>query len=119
MLEKRVVRVIDKVLESVEFARGIQVVREACEALWFEKGKQLGGCSISARQPEVPDLGCVARRAKEVDVALSSLAETDSAGLYRLGTLDYDGFHQFCRRPREVLPQTLRADLCFDLLLVV
>ncbi|CAI9298402.1 unnamed protein product [Lactuca saligna] len=37
-------------------------------------------------------------RIEEVDIAISSLAETDFAGHFRLGELDYDNFHQFCRR---------------------
>ncbi|CAI9279730.1 unnamed protein product [Lactuca saligna] len=47
MLEKGLVHVVDKVIESLEFANGVQVVLEACEALGFEKGKQLGSFSIS------------------------------------------------------------------------
>ncbi|CAI9273927.1 unnamed protein product [Lactuca saligna] len=37
--------------------------------------------------------------AKDVDVVLSSLAETNFAGHFRLGELDYDNFRQLCRRP--------------------
>ncbi|CAI9297349.1 unnamed protein product [Lactuca saligna] len=48
MLEKGVVCVIDKVIESAEFDNRIQGVREAREALGFEKGKQLGGYSTSS-----------------------------------------------------------------------
>ena len=92
MLEKGVVRVIDKVIESAEFASGIHGVHEACEALGFEKGKKLGGWSTIVSESGVQDHGCVARRAKEVDVALSSLAEKDFVGLFHLGKLDYDGF---------------------------
>ncbi|CAI9265868.1 unnamed protein product [Lactuca saligna] len=85
MLEKGVVRIIDKVIESGEFASGVQGVCEACEALRFEKGKQLCGCSTRPGEPEVPDPGGVKRKAEEVDAALLSLAETDFAGLFRLG----------------------------------
>ena len=92
MLEKRVVRVIDKVLESVEFARGIQVVREACEALRFEKGRQLGGYSTIFGESGVPYYGCVARRVEEVDAVISSLVETNFASRFRLEKLDYEGF---------------------------
>ncbi|CAI9304357.1 unnamed protein product [Lactuca saligna] len=92
MLEKGVVCIIDKVIESAKFANGIWDVCEACEALGFEKGKRMGGRSASAGEPKVPDPGCVARRAEKVDVALSSLAETYFVGLFCLGELDYDGF---------------------------
>ncbi|CAI9260296.1 unnamed protein product [Lactuca saligna] len=63
-----------KVIESLEFSSGIQGVRDACESLGFEKGKQLSGYSTSSGEPEVPYLGHVARRDEEVDVALSSLS---------------------------------------------
>lgn len=110
-LEKGVVRVIDKVIESAKFDNGIRGVCEACEALRFEKGKRVGGCSTRGGEPEVPDPGRVARMAEKVDAAISSLAETDFAGLFCLGKLDYDSFCQFVvGRIREVLPQTLRAD---------
>ncbi|CAI9283924.1 unnamed protein product [Lactuca saligna] len=73
-----------------------EVDRQSGEALGFEKGKQLGGFSTSFGEPEVPNPSRVARRAEEVDVALSSLAETNFAGLFCLGKLDHDNFHQFC-----------------------
>ncbi|CAI9301947.1 unnamed protein product [Lactuca saligna] len=92
MLEKGVVRVIDKVIESIEFANGIRGVCEAYEALGFEKGKRMGGHSASVREPKVPDPSRVARRIEKVDVTLSSLAETDFAGLFHLGEMDYDDF---------------------------
>ena len=98
VLENGVVHVIDEVIESAEVANGVPGVREACEALGFEKGKRLGGCSISVGEPDDPDPGRVARRAKEVDAALSSSSETDFAGLFRLGKLDHDSFCQFCSR---------------------
>ncbi|CAI9298177.1 unnamed protein product [Lactuca saligna] len=106
MLEKGVVHVIDKVIDSVEFSNGIQGVREACEALRFEKGKQLGGCSTIAGEPEVLDPSRVTRRAEDMDTTLSFFAETNFVGLFRLGKLDYDGFHQFCctRRASAVDP---------------
>ncbi|CAI9298594.1 unnamed protein product [Lactuca saligna] len=92
MLEKGVVHVIKKVIESAELTSGIQGVREACKALGFEKGKQLSDYSTIAGEPEVPDHGCVVRRVEEVDDALSSLTEMDFVGLFRLGKLDCDGF---------------------------
>ncbi|CAI9298673.1 unnamed protein product [Lactuca saligna] len=69
-----------------EFANGVRGVREACEALGFEKEKQLSGCSTRAREPEVLDPSPVARRVEEVYVTLSSIAETDFVGLFRLGS---------------------------------
>ena len=68
------VRVIDKVIEIAEFASGIQGFHEACEALGFEKGKRLIGCSTSSREPEVPYHVRVARKVEKVDAFLSSLA---------------------------------------------
>lgn len=93
MLEKGVARVIDKVIESAEFANGIQGIHRACEALGFEKGKQQIGCSTISSEYEAPDPGRVARRAKDVDIAVMYLAETDFVGLLLLGELDYDSFH--------------------------
>ncbi|CAI9285879.1 unnamed protein product [Lactuca saligna] len=78
MLEKWVVHVIEKVIESAKFSSGIRGVGEAYEVL---------------------DPGNVARRVAKVDTALSSLAEMDFASLFRLGELDYEGFRQFCGRP--------------------
>ncbi|KAL7598536.1 hypothetical protein Lser_V15G27182 [Lactuca serriola] len=98
MLEKGVVRIIDKVIENAKFSNGIQGLRKVCEALGFEKGKQLGGCSTISGESEASDPGRAERRAVEVDIALTSLAETDFAGLFRLGELDYDSFRRFCRR---------------------
>ncbi|CAI9292282.1 unnamed protein product [Lactuca saligna] len=96
---KGVVRIINKVIERAEFESGIQGVCQACKALGFEKRKQLGGCSTSIGESEFPDPGRVARRAEEVDATLSSLAEIDFAGLFRLGELDYDDLCQFFHRP--------------------
>ncbi|CAI9287424.1 unnamed protein product [Lactuca saligna] len=96
MLEKGVVRVIVKLIKRAKFTSRIQGVRESCKALGFENRKQLGGFSTTTSEPEVPDHGCVVRMAEEVDAALSSLAETDFAGLFRLEKMDYDGFCQFC-----------------------
>ncbi|CAI9275790.1 unnamed protein product [Lactuca saligna] len=93
-----VVRVIDKVIESAKFASGIHGVRRAFEALGFEKWKQLHSCSSMSRQSESLNPGYAARRTKEVDIALLSLANTDFVGLFRLWELDYDNFRQFCRR---------------------
>lgn len=84
--------VIDKVIESAEFASEIRGVCRACEALGFGNGKRLDGRSATSGEPEVPDPGCVARKAEEVDVTLSSFAEMDFTRLFRLGELDYDGF---------------------------
>ncbi|CAI9303718.1 unnamed protein product [Lactuca saligna] len=99
MLEKGVVHVIDKVIKSMEFASGIQGIHNAFEALVFEKGKQLGGCSTISGESEAPEPGCGVRRTEEVDTALSSLAETDFVGLFHPGELDYDSFRQFFHRP--------------------
>ncbi|CAI9287856.1 unnamed protein product [Lactuca saligna] len=116
MLEEGVVRVTDKVIKSPEFASEVQGVREACKALGVEKGMQLGGCSTISSELEVPNPGHVARRAEEVDTALSSLVETDFVGLFRLGKLDYDSFHLFIAgRVQEVLRQTPSDDLCLSL----
>ncbi|CAI9285183.1 unnamed protein product [Lactuca saligna] len=92
MLKKVVVRVINKVIDNAEFASEIQGVLEACESLRFKKGKRMGSCSIRVGEPEVPDPSCVARRATKLDAALSSLAETNFVGLFRLEELDYDDF---------------------------
>ena len=51
MLEKEVVRVIDKVIESAEFASRIQGVQNACKALGLEKEKQLPGRAIIFDEP--------------------------------------------------------------------
>ncbi|CAI9291375.1 unnamed protein product [Lactuca saligna] len=98
MLEKGVVREINKVIVSVEFSSGIQGVQKACEAFKLEKGKQLAGCSTTFGEPESPNLDHVLRGAEEVDITLSSIAETDFAGHFHLGELEYDSFRQFCRR---------------------
>lgn len=98
MLEKGVVRIIFKVVESAEFASGTQGVRRACEALGFEKGKELGGCSTISGKFKALNPGRVMRRIEEVHIALSSLAKTDFAGLFLLEELDYYSFCQFCRR---------------------
>ncbi|CAI9281464.1 unnamed protein product [Lactuca saligna] len=73
-----------------------QDVREACEALGFEKRRQLSGFSTSSGKSKVLGHGQVASRAKEVNTVLTSFVKTDFAGLFRLGELGYDGFHQFC-----------------------
>ncbi|CAI9287610.1 unnamed protein product [Lactuca saligna] len=70
--------------------------RKTCGALGFEKGIQLGGCSTIASESGVSDHGYIARSAKEVVAALSSLVETDFEGLFLLGKLDYDSLRQFC-----------------------
>ncbi|CAI9294196.1 unnamed protein product [Lactuca saligna] len=85
VLDKGVVRVIDKVIKSAKFASRVLVVREACEALGIEKGKQLGGCSTSFGEHEVSDPVRVTRRAKEVDATLLSLAEMNFVGFFHLG----------------------------------
>ena len=90
------VRAIDRVIESTEFAEGVQGVCGACEVLVFEKGRQLGECSTSSDKSEVPIPGQVSSRAKEVNTALMSFVETNFVGLFRLWELDYDGFRQFC-----------------------
>ncbi|CAI9286912.1 unnamed protein product [Lactuca saligna] len=76
-----------------------QGFRKACEALGFEKGKQLGGCSTLSGESESPDPVRVTRITKEADIALSSLGEMNFTGLFRQGGLDYDSFRQFCCRP--------------------
>ncbi|CAI9275841.1 unnamed protein product [Lactuca saligna] len=96
VLQKGVVRVVKKVIESSEFSKWVLDVREACEALGFEKRRLLSGCSASSGKSEVSDPDQVASRAKEVNTALTSFAETDFVGLFRLGELGYDGFRQFC-----------------------
>ncbi|CAI9303315.1 unnamed protein product [Lactuca saligna] len=78
----------EKGVLASELASGIQGVCKECEALGFENGKQLGGCSIISGEPEASNPCRVASRTKEVDIALSSLAETDFVGLFRLGELD-------------------------------
>ncbi|CAI9272063.1 unnamed protein product [Lactuca saligna] len=98
ILEKGVVHVIDKVIKSVEFPSRIQGIREACEALGLEKGKQLGGCSTSVGEPEVLYPGLVVRRAEEVDTAISSLLRRISQPSFIWGKLYYDDFCQFFRR---------------------
>lgn len=70
-----------------------------CKAMGIEKGKQLVGRSTIFSEPEAPDPVLVARRIEEVDISISSLAETDFVGHFCLGELDYDSFHQFCHRP--------------------
>ncbi|CAI9280896.1 unnamed protein product [Lactuca saligna] len=55
--QKGVVRVIDRVIESAEFAKGVQDAREACEVLGFEKGRQMSGCSTSSSNYEVSGPG--------------------------------------------------------------
>ncbi|CAI9293863.1 unnamed protein product [Lactuca saligna] len=99
MLEKGVVHLIDKVIDNVEFSSAIQGVCRECEALGFEKGKQLGGCSTISGQSKASNPGLVTRRTAEVDIALSSLVEMDFASLFGLGELNYDSFCQFCCRP--------------------
>ena len=83
---------IDRVIESAEFAKGVQHVREAGEALGFERGRQLSGCSRSSGKSEVPGPGQVVSRAKEVNISLTSFTDMDFVGLFCLGELDYDGF---------------------------
>ncbi|CAI9272539.1 unnamed protein product [Lactuca saligna] len=95
VLHKGVVRVVDRVIESAEFAKGVQDVRDACEALRFEKQRLLSACSTYSSKSEVPDSDQVASRAKEVNTALTSFVKTDCRGLLHLGELDYDGFRQF------------------------
>ncbi|CAI9267801.1 unnamed protein product [Lactuca saligna] len=116
VLEKGVIHAIDRVIENIEFSKGVHDVCEACEELGFEKGRQLVGCSTSSSKSEVLGPSQVASRAKEVKIALTSFVETDFADLFHLGELDYDGFRQFmASRAREVLPQTMRADLYMPL----
>ncbi|CAI9271673.1 unnamed protein product [Lactuca saligna] len=86
MLEKGVVHVINKVIESTKFSSEIQGVRKACGVLGFEKGKQLGGCSTISDEFEALDPVRFARRDEEVDIALTSLAEIDFAGLFHPGS---------------------------------
>ncbi|CAI9266098.1 unnamed protein product [Lactuca saligna] len=91
-----VVCVIDKVIESVEFAKGVHDVHEACESLGFKKGRQLSGCSRSSSKSEVSGPSQVASMSTEVNSALTSFVETHFVGLFHLGELDYDEFLQFC-----------------------
>ncbi|CAI9283794.1 unnamed protein product [Lactuca saligna] len=85
-----------RVIEITEFAKGVQDVWEAYEAVGFEKGRQLSECSTSSGKYEVPSPGQVTSRTKEVNTALTSFVETKFASLFCLGELDYDGFRQFC-----------------------
>ncbi|CAI9292801.1 unnamed protein product [Lactuca saligna] len=94
-----VVRVMDKVIETMEFSSGIQGMQKACEDLELEKGKQLAYRPTTSSDSDAPDPGFVSRRAKEVDISFSSLAETDFVGHFHLGELNYDSFCQFYRRP--------------------
>ncbi|CAI9291366.1 unnamed protein product [Lactuca saligna] len=73
-----------------------QGVRKACEALGFEKGNQLASCSVISGEFETAYHVRVTRRTEEVHIAPSSFADTDFAGLFCLGELDYDSFRQFC-----------------------
>ena len=90
------VHVINRVIESAKFSKGIHGIRDAYEALGFEKGNQLSGCSIFSGKFEAPGPSHIMSRSKEVDIALTSLAETNFVGLLHLGELYYDGFRQFC-----------------------
>ncbi|CAI9290263.1 unnamed protein product [Lactuca saligna] len=92
VLEKGVVRVLDRVIDNTEFARGIKGVSKACEALGFERVKQLSSCSTTSGRSGALDPDHVARKAEEVDNTLVSLAEMDFTGLFHLGELDYNGF---------------------------
>ena len=69
----------------------------------------------TSSESNAPDLDCVSEKAEEVDLALSSLAETDFASHFRLGELDYDNFPQFYRRSRYWLRTTKNCVLCFVL----
>ncbi|CAI9294431.1 unnamed protein product [Lactuca saligna] len=85
-----------KVLQGALANTKEEDVCEACEAIGFEKVRQLDGCTTSSGKSEVPGPGQVVIRAKEVNTALTSIAEMDFVGLFRLGELDYDGFCHFC-----------------------
>ncbi|CAI9295127.1 unnamed protein product [Lactuca saligna] len=93
---RKVVCVIDKVIESTKFTKGVQDVCEACEALGIEKGSQLSECSMYSSKSKVLGPGQVASRANQLNISLTSFVKTDFAGLFHLGEFDYDGFRQFC-----------------------
>ncbi|CAI9260281.1 unnamed protein product [Lactuca saligna] len=84
VLENGMVRVINKVIASEEFSSGIQGLQKACEALGLENGKQLACRPTTSSESNAPDLDHVSGKVEAVDVALSSLSETDFAGHFRL-----------------------------------
>lgn len=73
MLKKGVVQVIDKVIESVEFANMIEGVQKACEALGLEKWKWLASRSTISSEPEAPNPSRVSKRDEEVDISFRPL----------------------------------------------
>lgn len=104
VLQKGVVCIVDRIIESGDFALVIHLMKATCVAAGVEKGKQttLTLSSSSGSDSSKPDV--VARSTDAMHATIRDFAETDFASYLRLGELGLADHFQLCSEEKDLVP---------------
>ncbi|CAH1439079.1 unnamed protein product [Lactuca virosa] len=104
VLLKGVVRVVDRIFESSEFALGIHRVKAACVAAGIEKGKKMAQAWPAGNIPGSSDPDAVVQSVNAMPVVIRAFFKTDFASYFRLGELRLANLRQLCSKKEEHTP---------------
>ncbi|CAI9297081.1 unnamed protein product [Lactuca saligna] len=99
LLQKGIVRVVDKVVESAKFSLGARRMKTTYMAVWVEHGKQVIREPISLKKFVTSKSSALPELTKGKHVELKSFLEIDFSSYLRLGELDMKDLRQLCSDP--------------------
>ncbi|CAI9299647.1 unnamed protein product [Lactuca saligna] len=102
--QQGVVQVVDRAIESSEFALGIRRMKASCVATSVENGKQVARAWSVGNGPGSSDSDVVAQSNDATHDAIRAFSETNFASYLRLGELGLADLFQLCSKEDEHMP---------------
>ena len=97
LLQKRIVRVVNRLIESTEFSFGVRQMKAVCVAAGVEGGKHAVREQVVTRKfnPEEPSV--FVEQTQAINDYVKDFMETKFVSYRRLGEMDLAGLCHLCR----------------------
>lgn len=99
LLQKGIVRVIDKVVESVEFSLGVRRMKAVCMAAGVEGGKQVIREQVATKRFIPGESSAFPGHTQAMHAEVNSFLETNFDSYLRLRELNMEDLRQLCGDP--------------------
>ncbi|CAH1413281.1 unnamed protein product [Lactuca virosa] len=96
VLQKGVIRVVDRVIESGDFSLGIRRMKSACVVAGMESGKEAVRKQLAIGHFNPSESNDVIQSAHTMRASIKACAQTDFVSYLRLGELDLTSLRQLC-----------------------
>lgn len=96
LLQKGVVRVVDKIVDSVEFSLSVRRITTTCMVVRVEDGKQVIREQVSSGKFIPIESNALLEHTQVMHAKVKSFLETKFSSYPRLGELDMEGLRQLC-----------------------